>query len=60
MDNALSARLLETVAELNGLIAGLERTHHGAIVDALGAEIGTPDDRLVGLELRIFRLQGAI
>jgi len=60
MDNALSAGLLEAVTELNGLVAGLERADHGAIINTLGAEIGTPDDRLMRLKQRIFRLQGAI
>src|ERR1700676_890475 len=45
LDDALSAGCLQTAAELRGLIGRPERTDHGAVVDALVAEVGALDHR---------------
>ena len=61
LDDALAAGGLEAVAETVGLAGGCERPDHGAVEDALGAEIGAPNGRLLAVEqMRIFRLQRTV
>src|SRR4051812_44473081 len=48
LDDALPAGGFQTVAELGGLAAGAERADHGAVIDALFAEIHTPDRSRTG------------
>ena len=43
LDDALSAGSFQVAAELRGLIGRPERSDHGAVVDALVAEIGAFD-----------------
>src|SRR6185437_1748100 len=50
LDDALAAGALQAAAELRGLLGGGERPHHGAVIDALFAEIGPFDDRLMRSE----------
>src|SRR5450631_868518 len=45
LDDALSAGRLQTAAELGCLVGRPERPDHGAVVDALVAEIGALDHR---------------
>src|SRR6478752_3064389 len=44
LDDALAAGRLQAAAELGGFVRGPERTNHGAVVDALLAQIGALDD----------------
>src|SRR6185369_3400314 len=43
LHNAFAAGLLQAAANLDRLFAAGERPDHGAVVDALGPEIGTAD-----------------
>jgi hypothetical protein len=43
LDDALAASRFQAAAELRRLIERPERTDHGAVVDALVAEVGTLD-----------------
>src|SRR4051794_14952615 len=45
LDDALSAGGFQIAAERRGLVRGAERADHGAIVDALVAQIGAFDHR---------------
>src|SRR5262245_39721726 len=44
LDNALAARGLEPAAKLAGVAGRRERTHHGAIINPLGAKVGASND----------------
>src|SRR5258705_5257158 len=48
LDNALPPGTFQIAAELGRLFGGSERADHGAVIDALGAEIGALDDRRTG------------
>src|ERR1700712_6034992 len=45
LDDALAAGRLQAATQLGGLVGCPERTDHGAVVDALFAEIGAFDER---------------
>src|SRR5438552_1110904 len=48
LDDALSAGGFQIAAELGGLFGRAERSDHGAVIDALVAQIGPLDDRWTG------------
>src|ERR1700694_6116386 len=45
LDDALPASRLQTAPELRRFIGRPERSHHGAVIDALVAEVSTLDQR---------------
>ena len=45
LDNALAASSPEVTAELGGFFGRTEGPNHGTVINALLAEIGTPDQR---------------
>src|SRR5450759_4421788 len=51
LDDALSAGSLEAAAQLARLIGVAEGADHGAVVDALGSQIGLADHGLTAAEL---------
>src|ERR1700709_1581541 len=52
LDDALSAGGFQTAAELRGLVRRTKRPDHGAVVDALIAEISPLDQRRTGTQHR--------
>src|SRR5476651_2798922 len=59
--NAFAAGLLQAAANLDRLFAAGKRSDHGAVVDALGAEIGAADGvRLAAEHASELRLDAAI
>src|SRR3954468_7703240 len=52
LDDALSAGGFQVAAELRGLVRRTERPDHGAVIDALVAEIGALDQRRAGTQHR--------
>src|SRR5581483_6300350 len=54
LHNAVAAGLFQAGAQLHGLFAAAERSDHGAIIDALAAEVGATNRvRLVTEHARI-------
>ncbi len=61
LHNAISAGLLQAAADLDRLFAAGERPDHGAVIDALGAEIGAADGvRLAAEHASELRLDATI
>src|ERR1700730_14304003 len=61
LDDALPAGSFQVAAELLGLVRCPERANHGAVIDALVAEIGALDDRRTRCQHGwVFALQGPI
>src|SRR3978361_1828156 len=50
LDDALPAGGLQIAAELRGFVLGAERADHGAVIDALVAQIRPLDQRRAGTE----------
>src|ERR1041385_5011315 len=61
LHNTIAASRLQAGAELHGLLASAERPDHGAVVDALGAEVrATHRVRLTAEYARVLRLDAAV
>src|SRR5262245_47986998 len=60
LHDALAAGVFQLAAHISGFGQVGERPNHGAVIDALVAEIGAADDRLPGSQhIREFCLQSA-
>ena len=58
LDDAVAARGFQVRTQFIGLFRGDERTHHGAVIDALCTEISAAHHQLMPAEqLGIFGLQ---